>query len=409
MLTKRSWIIFIIAVILYFLANQTQIGWIYLISASFLGLLLVSFFYSRGQLRGIQIKRSFEAISDSSKTDLNDDDDLDFVETLALPTFHEDDEVKVSLEFRNTNLWPIFLTSGHEQCPFAPMEAQQQPFFLPRLFRNQPITLSYQTYCDRRGLYNFSTLPLRSKGPFGFTSSRRAVSVASEVLIYPQYHPLKRLRILERRETGEREANKVGGGVQVIGTREYRRGDSLRQIHWRSTARRGDLVVKEFLDDDQYQISLVLDLSQQGGIGRGKYAPFESAIRIAASLGYYATQRDISFQLFGSNAQGRAPNGVLSWWAILNYLAKVQNNGRRPLSQVLTDVPSSSFLIVMVHQLTSEISQALTNLKHKHGHVLAIVLATDDATSDLMTRAQHSQLTIKYGTSEDWEALVKSL
>ncbi|NJN95197.1 MAG: DUF58 domain-containing protein [Anaerolineales bacterium] len=119
----------------------------------------------------------------------------------------------------------------------------------------------------------------------------------------------------------------------MIGTREYRSGDSLRQIHWRSTARTGQLVVKEFSDDEQQAFTVVLDLQADLSIGAGKFSTFETAIRLAASIGYYATQKDIPLRLVGSSPKWTPPAMPLGWWGLLNYLAKVQNDGHEPLAK----------------------------------------------------------------------------
>ncbi len=207
--TKRAWSLFIFALVIYFLANQTQVGWLYIFTDSLLGFLVVSFFYSRGMLKPLRAKRLVQASAldmarlttsphaqrqnGSLTDDLNDDLIEDFVDTP--PTFYEDDPVQVTLQFSHHGLKPAFLVSGHEWCPFAPPADRDQPLFIPSLFRGGPLDLSYQTTCDRRGRYTFSTMRLASKGPFELFSAQRRLELPTAVLIYPSYHPLKRLRL----------------------------------------------------------------------------------------------------------------------------------------------------------------------------------------------------------------------
>ena len=102
----------------------------------------------------------------------------------------------------------------------------------------------------------------------------------------------------------------MGRSSQVIGTRDYRPGDSLRQIHWRSTARTGELIVKEFADDQDLSLSVVLDLSEDGSLGEGKHSTFETAIRIAASLGYFANHNNLPFRIVGSSPTWSPPQNT---------------------------------------------------------------------------------------------------
>jgi uncharacterized protein (DUF58 family) len=416
--TWRAWALFILALILYFLANQTQVGWIYIITDGLIGLLIVAAIYSWRMLNSIQAIRVLRRISSdppplsgvaSAEADFSHSPEATTEFDLTPPTFHEDDPIEVNLQFEHSGLGPALLVSGLEQCSFAPAEDQTQPFFIPGLFKGQPVNLAYQTLCDRRGLYNFPPLELRSKGPFGLFQTRRALAVPAEVLIYPAYQPLKRLRLFERREFAEQQAAHVGRGSQVIGTREYRSGDSLRQIHWRSTARTGQLVVKEFSDDEQQAFTVVLDLQADISIGQGKFSPFETAIRLAASLGYYATQQNIPFRLVGSSPKWTPPARSLGWWAVLNYLAKVENDGHEPLSKVLNQIPAATFVVVLISRPHETIIKALSGLAQPSRQILAIFISPDGALPPPASSLPGANLAVKSVSPDNWKDVLTSL
>jgi uncharacterized protein (DUF58 family) len=370
--TKRTGGFLILAAALYFLANQTQVGWIYVMVAGILALLVVNFFYARGMLSRLNIQRTCSNLADDAPSD--DGVPLPNDTGLALSTFFEDDPIEVTLQFQGVGLRPAFLIHADEHCPFAPPEEQAQPVFIPNLFKGRPIQANYQTTGNRRGLFAFAPLRLHSNGPFGFFSTRRTPDVPSEILIYPYYHPLNRLRLLETRELAERQTARVGVGTQVVGAREYRAGDSLRQVHWRSTARTGKLVVKEFAEEDQPSLSVVLDLETSSNVGQGKYSTFETAIRLAASLGYYATRHDIPFRLVGASPKWQPPASPLSWWAVLNYLAKVQNDGQEPLAKVLESLSALPFCVVLISHPTAETVRGLNMVRQKGSQTLAIFI-----------------------------------
>lgn len=403
--TRRAWTLLILALILYFLANQTQVGWLYIITDGLIGLLVVAFFYSQGMLTSIQASRTFRAPAAPNTLTPNDPEDFD----LALPTFHEGDPIEVTLHFKHTGFRPAWQVGGLERCPFAPPADQAQPFFIPGLVRNQPVSLAYQTLGDRRGLYTFSPLPLHSRGPFGLFHTRHTLTVPSEVLIYPLYHPLKRLHVFEKREVAEQQSRRVGRGSQIIGTREYRPGDSLRQIHWRSTARAGKLVVKEFTDDDQPSMTVVLDLQVGSNAGQGKFSTFETAIRMAASLGYYATRRNIPFHLVASSKKWTPPAKPLSWWAILNYLARIETDGQESLTHVLGHLPASTFVVVLINQPNEATTRALLTLPQPDLQVLAFNITLAGATPPPTSAARNANLTLKSVSPQSWMDVLEKL
>lgn len=415
--TKRTWSFLLIAVILYLMANQTQVGWIYVIVAGIAGLLLASFLYSRGMLKSIQVQRTLErqAADNNPLAGFSPHGSPLFAEVsdeaagLTLPAFYEDDAVQVTLHFQNKSRRPNLLIAGQETCPFAPPPERNRSFFIPVLFKQQPVSLVYETYCDRRGLYQFPEISLRSNGPFGFFKGQHRLSGSSDLLVYPRYHPLKRLAALERLSFGQQQRAKIGPGGQVAGTREYRPGDPLRQVHWRSTARRGQLVVKEFLDDEQWSLTVVLDLAAANDLKDEKFSPFETAVRMAASLSYYASRQNIPFYLAGASRSGAAPSIPLSWWGSLTYLAKVRNDGQKPLADVLDNLPVRPLVVVLVSRPQPEIGRALVKLSRNGCHVLAVFITPEGVIPPEFQALNAPNLKLKGTTPGQWVETLESL
>jgi len=399
--TRRAWIFILLAVALYMLANQTQVGWVYVMSNAVTGLLLVAFFYSRGMLKSIRLERAFYNLS--AQPGLPKDSLLEDT------NFFEDDPIEVTLHLSRSRVKPAFLISGREYCPPAPPGEQNQPFFIAGLFKNRPRQLVYQTTCHRRGLHTFPPVPLSSKGPFGFFGTRRTMPAPGEVLVYPQYYPLKRIRLLENKGFADKHVVRAGAGSEVIGTREYRSGDSLRRVHWRSTARFGSLVVKEFSDDDQLTMAVVLDLSKEGNVGQGKFSTFETAIRLAASLAYYAEQRKIPFRLFGRGISRTPPATALSWWGTLNYLARITNDGPDPLAQTLRNLPPLPFVVVMVSNPNEATYRELASLSRQNTRILALVITPEQDATPALPSQQQAGLEIRQVNPLNWQAVFDEL
>jgi uncharacterized protein (DUF58 family) len=396
--TRRAAVIFGLALALYFVANQTQVGWVYVMTDLLLGLLALDFLYSPGLLGRIEGSRTFHRPGGEATAD----DDA-----LSPPDFHEDDPIDITLQFSQPRLRPIFFVGGLELCPLAPPEDRQQSLFLPALWRRQPVNLRYLTTCHRRGVHIFPPLRLRTDGPFHLFTRTHALPVPGEVLIYPQYLALQRLRLLENRGFTDRHTLNVGPSSEVIGTREYRSGDSLRRVHWRSTARLGRLVVKDYADSDHLTMTVVLDLSRRGSVGEGKFSTFETAIRVAASLGYYATHHNIPFRLMGSSEQWRPPDIALSWWGVLHYLARTQNDGQTPLAEVLRGLPPTPFVVALVSRPDEATRRELAALPKRGSHTLALMITPENDLSP--PEGGNEKLRLAGLTPHNWREVLQTL
>jgi uncharacterized protein (DUF58 family) len=408
--TQRAFVFLILALALYLLANQTQVGWIYIMTNGLVGLLAIAFFYAWGMLKPLHIQRVFQPLSTQrTASSLASYQDQEGDPELRPIDFYEDDPIEISLYIKHTGLKPALLISGQEICPFAPPAEQIQPFFVSSLFRGQAVKLAYRTVCYRRGPYHFSTLSLASKGPFGFFGSQRTLAAPGDILIYPYYHPLKRLRLLETKGFTDRLATRPGLGDEVIGAREYRSGDSMRQIHWRSTARAGKFVVKEFSDHDQVTMTVVLDLSVGGNVGEGKFSTFETALRIAASLGYYASQKKIPFYLAGQSQRWKPPAVALSWWSSLNYLARVENDGQKPLADILSTFPPVPFLVALIANPDEPTQRALSSLQQKGIQTLAIFITPDGTTPLSALASSGDRLIVRSVSPHNWAEVLDAV
>ncbi len=228
--TRRAWTLLALTLLFYVLANQTQTGWLYLMSNGLLGLLGVLFVYSWRSLAPLEGEWTVGAVGAPAR---------------EVPLFREDDPIEVTLRVVNHGGRVVAAVRGVAPLPFAPPEEQAQPFFVPLLMPGQSVSLRLTTHCDRRGLHRWEGLPLQSSGPFGLFRTQRTLGAAGDLLVYPAYSPLTRRRWMEGLALPQRQAARAGAGSEVIGVREYRPGDPPRLVHWPSSARSGRLIVKE--------------------------------------------------------------------------------------------------------------------------------------------------------------------
>ncbi|MCS6836517.1 MAG: DUF58 domain-containing protein [Anaerolineae bacterium] len=117
--------------------------------------------------------------------------------------------------------------------------------------------------------------------------------------------------------------------------RDYRPGDSLRHLHWRSIARRSQLISKEFADDSQHSLTLVLDSFCPVTLDDPKHNPFEWLVKAAASIGDYALCKRWPVSLLLPGSDIAPPASPLLWDSLLQILARVQPTDRQLLGDVL--------------------------------------------------------------------------
>jgi len=147
----------------------------------------------------------------------------------------------------------------------------------------------------RRGRFVLPGLGVARTDPFGLVRSKAVWLPEQVVLAYPRYYTLDELPLpMGRRYQpgGIPLASAVGDSLEFVGTREYREGDALRKIHWRSWGRLGKPVVKEYQEEYFSRIALVLDTFLPRRPRPRERERFEAAISLLASVAGHFSRSD---------------------------------------------------------------------------------------------------------------------
>jgi uncharacterized protein (DUF58 family) len=122
-----------------------------------------------------------------------------------------------------------------------------------------------QTICTMRGKFRLGPVSVASGDPFGIFYLERRLSGENEILVYPRTTPLPGFVLPSAELPGGQDVKKRAFHVtpNVSTIRGYQPGDSFNRIHWRSTARLGDLMVKEFELDPSAEVYVVLDMQER--------------------------------------------------------------------------------------------------------------------------------------------------
>jgi uncharacterized protein (DUF58 family) len=177
-------------------------------------------------------------------------------------------------------------TLERHRAPLRPRRVKATAWF-PHVPANSTRTSSYRGRLTERGRYRFGPLRLSCRFPLGLLSRTITVDVPGEVVVYPRIgEPTAKAKALWRQSArGDRPARRRGRAeAEFHGLRDWQRGDSRRWIHWRSSARRGEIVVREFEQQEHHDLAIVLDLAVVGAPKSRQIEIVERAVSIAATL-----------------------------------------------------------------------------------------------------------------------------
>ncbi len=147
----------------------------------------------------------------------------------------------------------------------------------------------------RRGRYVLGGPAVRATDPLRLAATRATALPDQVLLVYPRFYTLEDFTVpLGRRYQpgGIPLSSSTGDAIEFVGTREYRDGDPVKNIHWRSWARRGKPVVKEFQEEYFCRIALILDTFLPARAGATDLEAFEAAISVVASVADYFSRSE---------------------------------------------------------------------------------------------------------------------
>ncbi|MFE2284944.1 DUF58 domain-containing protein [Streptomyces sp. NPDC059443] len=192
-------------------------------------------------------------------------------------------EARVQLRLDNTSRMPTGLLMLQDRVPYV--LGPRPRFVLDRVEPGGHREVSYRVRSDLRGRYPLGPLQLRLSDPFGLVELTRSFSAYDTLTVIPRTEALPAVRLTGESSgygDGSRRSLALAGEDDVI-PRGYRRGDDLRRVHWRSTARYGELMVRREEQPQRSRATVLLDTRRLAYEGAGPDSAFEWAVSGAAS------------------------------------------------------------------------------------------------------------------------------
>lgn len=195
---------------------------------------------------------------------------------------------------------------------------------LERLTRRHASSVAYTVRADVRGRFEVGPLVVRLTDPFGLCELTRSFPSIDHLVVIPQVVPLPMVRLAgEYAGAGDSYARSVAvHGDDDAATREYRYGDDLRRVHWRSTARTGELMVRREEQPWESRATIVLDTRAWAHRGEGPTASFEWAVSAVASIAEHLRHAGYKLRLVTDTGTDLDAGGGDT--ALIDHLAEVQ-------------------------------------------------------------------------------------
>jgi uncharacterized protein (DUF58 family) len=262
--------------------------------------------------------------------------DLEAGYAVSQLTGHVGDRLRITYTVRNTGRLP------------KPWLEVHNPTSLPSGLPGRALSLGargerswlVRTLLDKRGHFRIDPLQVRTGDPFGFFEASAGVGHGITLVVYPRIDPLPFWRLPPASIEGAHASPERTLQTTPLATtvRPYAPGDSMNRIHWRTTARSGEIFVKEFDLEQTTDVWLYLDLDAELEAGEGDDSTTEVAVRVAASIADKALAENRAVGLTVSGHRTTvipADRGARQRLKILQLLAAVESDGSTPLDEVL--------------------------------------------------------------------------
>jgi uncharacterized protein (DUF58 family) len=251
---------------------------------------------------------------------------------------HVGDKIRVTYTLRNTSRVP------------KPWLEIHNPTTLPGGLPGRAISLGSRAERSwlvraaliRRGHFRVEPLQIRTGDPFGFFEASASVGQGVAVVVYPRVDKLPLWRLPAASIEGSHAAPERTLQTSPLATavRPYAPGDAFNRIHWKSTARHGEIQVKEFELEQTADAWIFLDLERAVQGGRGDESTVEVAVRAAASIAGKALLENRAVGLtVNGHRQALVPvdRGSRQHLKIMQLLAAVDGDGTTPLVECLVN------------------------------------------------------------------------
>ncbi len=275
---------------------------------------------------------------------------------------------------------------------------------------NAMLQVRYDVTIPHRGESHFGAIHLRVLGPMRLLWQNRALTTAESVKVYPNYAPILRLSLLatdhRQDQMGIVRKNRAGSSRDFHQLRDYRQGDSLSQIDWKSTSRRLQLFSRDFQEQRNQKVVFLLDCGRRMRSMDGELPHFDHCLNALLMVSHIALRQGdhVAVQSFGGADRWLPPvKGGHALATILDHLydantTNAPSDFAEASERLMMRFPRRAMVIIMTNlrgEDADEILPALRWMQTRHLVMLASLCegsvrkAVDTSVTDFGAALQH--------------------
>ncbi len=335
MLFSRSLMVFFLSVTMILIGINSQSGWMFWLASLLLAALGVSWLLSLLQVRKLSLDRRNP------------------------PEIDEEEALRVTLDIHNhgrlsRNLIAVIdedpacgaarkrprLRAKHKKLreqlrdpsppeKESPAEAGGRAAFLVTHVKGGgDASFTYRRGRLRRGIYEDWPGYFYSEGIIGLARHTGRAHAESRLAVLPHFEELGSFPLvdsfLHHQRTPQEYSSQKGAGIDYYGVREFRSGDPLRHVHWKTTARRGELVVREFETETGTPLMVLIDNRAEAHVREENGFVLDAQARLAASVVHYAHYAGHPVTLASYRGETPELHDVRSFHDALRWLAALE-------------------------------------------------------------------------------------
>jgi len=316
--------------------------------------------------------------------------------TRELPknVFNVGDPIKVMLTVRKSFFLPVFYFLIEEKFSNNLHTTDQQGFTKELILTGFKKECSFDYIIPKlpRGEYFINPLTIKIGDPLGIFESKSTFDIMNRFVVFPQYSELY-YRALEHQ-------NNQGSTISshhfqrdismAVGIREYRSGDRFSWINWKASAKRNEMMTKEFEELQSNDLFVIMDCAQN--------ELFESIVSFTASFLHTVLKKGIQVGLLtNNNKRDSFPirGGEGHFQKLLYHLAKIEANDTTPIEKVLEKelrfIQQNVSYILITTNLTKNLVEEASFIKNREGSFTIFVIK---AESMVVTESEKSLISI---------------
>jgi uncharacterized protein (DUF58 family) len=268
-----------------------------------------------------------------------------------------------------------------------------------------------------RGRFTTGPLMVRTTDPFGLVRLDRQFVATTDVMVTPQVFPLPAMRAAGGAgSTGEARPHRIG----VVGqddalVREYHQGDDVRRVHWRSTARRGELMVRREEQSWDPSASIMLDTRARAHAGEGMNSSLEWAISAAASIAIHFLDDGFGIEIYeadgplhisGSMGQHSSASQQLVISRLTDLKPRLTSTMHYAVEAATVD-RAGQLVVAIMGRMDAEDAYSLLRVRRNRaqGLVLMIDVGSYDDVGDNERQTNESDVAVQILKDNQWRVI----